>query len=145
MQFCTLGLIFLLSSSFAFAQGRAPAVEDFVGIEVEHPEQTPPGTEALFNFEKDMYRYEESQESEKNQKTNSQELTQKQNGSATNWPGTFALAFALGLPLVSWVLIMSHLRRKATEASVPNIRVFEDYKRERLARKTAEEEIKKAS
>ncbi len=40
----------LLFSVCAFAQGRKPAVEDFVGVESETYKKTPKGTEVLFNF-----------------------------------------------------------------------------------------------
>lgn len=146
MQFRALGFLFLLISTFSYGQGRAPAVEDFVGIEVEHPEQTPPGTEALFNFEKDMTRYEEAQaEAKLKPEGTGQPAIQQTAAPESNLAVTFGIAFVLGLPLVSWLLVMNHLRKKATEASATNIRVFEDYKRERQARKASEEEIRKVS
>lgn len=146
MQFRSLGLLILLFSTMTYAQGRKPAVEDFVGIEVEHPEQTPPGTEALFNFEKEITQYEDtlSQKEETQPQTTNQNL---QEPTPMNWPVTFGFAFIVGLPLVSWLFVMSHLRRKATEASATNIRVFEDYKRERQAasKKAQDEEVRKVS
>ncbi len=45
MYFRTLAFTLLVLSQVCYAQGRRPAVEDFVGIEVEHPENTPQGTE----------------------------------------------------------------------------------------------------
>ncbi len=142
MQFRTLGFLLLLTSTVVYGQGRAPAVEDFVGIEVEQPEQAPPGTEALFNFEKDINRFEEAKAAAPAQ---TQNVAQEQLSQKTNFAATFGIAFVLGLPLISWLMIMSHLRKKASEASAPNIRVFEEYKRERQARKSSDEDIRKAS
>lgn len=44
-------LVFTFLFSFAVsAQGRKPAVEDFVGVETEGYKKTPKGTEVLFDF-----------------------------------------------------------------------------------------------
>lgn len=45
-----MAIIFTLVFSTAFGQGRAPAVEDFVGVETEGYMPTPEGTEVAFNF-----------------------------------------------------------------------------------------------
>lgn len=143
MSFRTLGFILLVASQLCFAQGRGPAVEDFVGIEVEHPEATPQGTESLFNFEKDMTKFEQNKGKQLDASKESPALSKEQG------PGTFtttiAIAFLIALPLMIWFLMMNHLRSKAAVESASNIEVLEKYRRQREEAKKAQEDIKKAS
>ena len=46
----TLILSFTLLAISFLTEARKPAVEDFVGVETEYYQETPQGTEVLFNF-----------------------------------------------------------------------------------------------
>lgn len=142
MYFRTLGFILLVVTQVSFAQGRKPAVEDFVGIEIEHPEATPQGTENLFNFEKDMTSFVEK----KGQPLNSNKIDTSFHASAPS-PLTAGLAlfFLIGLPMIIWFMVMNHLKQKAHVQSASNIEVLEKYRRERQEAKKAQEEFKKVS
>jgi hypothetical protein len=142
MYFRTLGFIFLITTQFSFAQGRGPAVEDFVGIDIEQPEGTPQGTEGLFNFEKQMDKFEKTKD-RPTAKTSANEIfeAKEPNGVTT----AITIAFILGLPGLIWFLMMNHLRQKAQVESASNIEVLEKYRREKLEAKKSVEEIKKAS
>lgn len=143
MSFRILGLILLVACQLSFAQGRGPAVEDFVGIEVEHPEATPQGTESLFNFEKDMTKFEQDKGKQLDASKKPTALSQQQGpGSFTT---TIAIAFLITLPLIIWFLMMNHLRSKAAVESASNIEVLEKYRRQREEAKKNQEDIKKAS
>lgn len=143
MFFRTLGFMLLVLTQVAFAQGRGPAVEDFVGIEIEHPEGTPQGTEGLFNFEKDMDQFEKT----KGQAFSSAKTDTSAPASQGPSPVTTAVTFTfvLGLPAFIWFLMMNHLRQKAHIESASNIEVLEKYRRERQEAKKAQEEFKKVS
>lgn len=143
MFFRTLGLMLLVTTQLANAQGRGPAVEDFVGIEIEHPEGTPQGTEGLFNFEKDMDKFEQT----KGQAFNSTKTDTSSPASSAPSPVTAAVTFGfiLGLPALIWFMMMNHLKQKAHVASASNIEVLEKYRRERQEAKKVQEEYKKAS
>lgn len=140
MLFRTLTIIFILMGQLAFAQGRKPAVEDFVGIEVEHPEATPQGTESLFNFEKDIKTFEDQKQQTK--------LEAKKSSSSSNsvgFSGLLGIIFILSVPSIIWVMIMGHLKNKAQSESASNIEVLENYRRQREVAKKVEEEQRKAS
>ncbi|GEM_PF-1135484 len=150
-QFSTLLILFtLFSSQVVFSRG--PAVEDFVGIEVEEPTNTTPqGTEVLFNFEKEIKTHV-AQNSDLNGKglvvkmpsetsiITSSSPTDSYSMGATTMMG---ILFILSLPLVSWLFVMNHLRKKAGAAAGANIAVLDQYRKNREQSKT--EEIKKAS
>lgn len=138
MVFRTLGLLILLISTASYAQGRRPAVEDFVGIEVDQPQVLPQGTESLYNLEQDINKIE----AKKNQtaKTTPSEIAPSQPFSTG---AIFGISIFLGLPLVVWFLVMGHLKKKASLESASNIEVLEKYRRER--EKKSEESIRKAS
>jgi hypothetical protein len=142
MYFRTLGLILLMVSQLSFARGRGPAVEDFVGIEVEHPEGTPQGTEGLFNFENDIHKFEKVK-SQFNQTVKPQVTSQAEGPSDT--ATTVVIFFVLGLPGIIWFLMMHHLRQKAHLESASNIAVLETYRKNRQDAKKAQEEFKKVS
>jgi hypothetical protein len=143
MSFRILAFILLAISQLGFAQGRGPAVEDFVGIEVDHPEDTPQGTEGLFNFEKDITKFEKNKSKPLNAGKTQQ--TSIENQGPGNITTTIAIAFLVGLPLMIWFLIMNHLRSKAAVESASNIEVLEKYRRQREESKKTKEEIRKAS
>ncbi len=143
MYFRTLALIFLFASQAVFAVGRGPAVEDFVGIEVDHPEGTPQGTEGLFNFEKDITKFDTKKDSQATQTMKS--VSAPKNESPTDLITAIALAFIFGLPGIIWFFMMNNLRQKAHIESASNIEVLEKYRRERQEAKKAEEASKKAA
>ena len=135
MSFRTLGFMLLIITQVAFAQGRKPAVEDFVGIEVDQPEGTPQGTEGLFNFEKDIDKFEHTKGSSSGVVTAVNTKTQDSSDLTT----------ALVIAFMIWFLMMSNLRQKAKIESASNIEVLEKYRRERQEAKKAEEAFKKSA
>jgi hypothetical protein len=139
MIFRSLALCFLiLFSAVSFAQGRKPAVEDFVGIEVEESKVAPQGIESLYNLEQDIERIEA-------QKNNPQKRPEVTKEASFEWSVStvFTLSMALGLPLIVWFLVMSHLRKKASIESASNIEILEKYRKER--EKKSEESVRKVS
>lgn len=137
MQFPVLGLILIFITSLAFAQGRKPAVEDFVGIDIEHPETTPHGSDSLFNLEQDINQIKNSHEAPK--------IASEQPIEHFNWKTILGAAFILSMPLVSLVFVMRHLRRKATLESESNLKILENYRKERQTSKSRDTSTKKAS
>jgi hypothetical protein len=132
----------LISSTLAWGVDRKPAVEDFVGIEVDHPESTPQGTDSLVNLEKDIQTiHAEAYTSvktspKKTEFSSSVELP----WSVTNIVSVFML---MTLPLFVWFVVMNRLRKKASVESASNVEVLEKYRRDReLARKREESERK---
>jgi hypothetical protein len=138
MFFRSLGLCLLLISTFSFAQGRKPAVEDFVGIEVEEALVTPQGTESLYNLEQDLNRIEAKNKPKI-------QAPSEVNPAETNYgpSAIFGFSMVLGLPLVIWFLMMGHLKRKASAESASNIEVLEKYRKER--ERKSEKSARKAS
>lgn len=139
MIFRTLGLCLLLFSAVSFAQGRKPAVEDFVGIEIEEAHVTPQGTESLYNLEADMNRLEEKK------KNPPAKITAEITAPAKPWSKStlFGISLVVGLPLLMWLMVMSHLKKKASVESASNIEVLEKYRKER--ERKVEESIRKVS
>ncbi len=131
------GLIFLMISMTSFASGRKPAVEDFVGIEVDQPEVVPQGTEALYNLEQDLSKIEK--------KNQNHEKKISAHTPSKNWNITivFGVSTLFGLPLMVWFLVMAHLKKKASVESASNIELLEKYRKER--EKMSAETKKKAS
>jgi hypothetical protein len=138
MTFRSLALIIVIYSSFAAAQGRRPAVEDFVGIEVEESKVAPQGTESLYNLEQDLQKIETNKNKPDNSKTKFTTQSKTLSGMAT-----LGISLILGLPLVVWYLVMSHFKKQASIESASNIAVLEKYRQER--EKKSEENIKRAS
>lgn len=134
----TLGITVLFFSALAYGQGRAPAVEDFVGIEVEENQVAPQGTESLYNLEQDIKVIESQKDAPP------KPIVQEQ-PKQTTWSATTILAISLGvgLPLAVWFLMMSRLKKKASIESASNIEVLEKYRKEREKKVTEAE--KKAS
>jgi hypothetical protein len=107
LVFFALTLTLTATGSYA----RGPAVEDFVGIESETPDVTPEGTEALFNFEQDVAMYQ-NQPAKKSEAVIVHHPSSKMGQQTQSWPvsawlGVFVI---LGLPVVTWLLTMRHLR-----------------------------------
>ncbi|MBA2405422.1 MAG: hypothetical protein H0V66_11670 [Bdellovibrionales bacterium] len=142
MYFRTLGFILLMVTQVGFAQGRKPAVEDFVGIEIEHPEGTPQGTEGLFNFEKEITKFEEVKPQPAKPTVASTSFTADGPGVVTT---ALTVALILGLPGLIWFFMMNHLRQKAQVESASNIEVLEKYRRDRQEAKKAEQTYKKSA
>jgi hypothetical protein len=138
MPLRTLIIICLLISTSLFAAGRRPAVEDFVGIEFEQKQVLPQGTESLYNLEQDI----QSIENQK-RKTNVQKISQGEKSDGWSITVIFGMTVAIGLPMIIWFLMMSHLKRKASLESASNIEVLEKYRKER--EKKTQESIKRVS
>lgn len=138
MRFRTLGFLIILVSTVSYAQGRKPAVEDFVGIEMDQPQVLPQGTESLYNLEQDMNKLEAS-------KRPTLDTTVAENSTSGFNPTSiiFGVSIFLGLPLVVWFLVMAQLRKNAAIESASNIEMLEKYRKER--EKKNETSIKKAS
>lgn len=139
MMFRSLVLVFFLAPCAVFSSGRSPAVEDFVGIEIEQTRVAPTGNEVLFNLEKDIAQIE----SQKNKPK--KPLVKNRNSEPRDWEGATLLGFAalLVFPLSVWFLIMSYFKKKASEESVSNIEVLENYRKER--ERKSQENIRKVS
>jgi hypothetical protein len=137
LYFILIGVFFASNMTIAQAKDRKPAVEDFIGIEVEGSKTTSYGDESLFNLEQDM---DKIKFSNKNENITQTEFIRKKNID----PITFiAITFSLSLPFVIWFTVMSHLRKKAQIENMNNIEVLEKYRKTR--EKTNEDRIKKAS
>lgn len=127
MVFRTLGLCLLLFSTVSFAQGRKPAVEDFVGIEIEEAQVTPQGTESLYNLEADLNRLEEKNKNPPT-KVKAEKIAPSKPWSKSTM---FGISLVVGLPLLLWLIVMSNLKKKASIESASNIEVLEKYRKER--------------
>jgi hypothetical protein len=136
MKLHYIALGFLVLTTLAYAQGRKPAVEDFVGIEVDESGLAPQGTEGLFNFEKEITTYAGA-----DQPSTKGHWVSSPKSSASSYMG---FAFLLGLPALSLFLVMNRFRQKAKLENASNIEVLEKYRREREEKKS-KEEYKKAS
>ena len=137
MAFRTLGFLIVLLSTVAYGQGRSPAVEYFVGIEVDQPQVLPQGTESLYNLEQDMNKLEASKSPAPNL------IAPEESASFNPTSIIFGVSIFLGLPLIVWFLIMAQLRKMAAIESASNIEMLEKYRKER--EKKNETSIKKAS
>ncbi len=140
MTFPTLGLLFLLLSTAAMAQGRKPAVEDFVGIDVEESRVAPQGSESLYNLEQDVGRI---QAGKKEAPAVAPKTTQSAESGFPMKVLMLALALGLGLPLSVWFMIMANVKKKASLESASNIELLEKYRRER--EKKSEDQVRKVS
>ncbi len=140
MRFHTLALILMFFSQLSFSQGRKPAVEDFVGIEVEHSEAAPQGTENLFNFEKDMNKFQKT-----GPEASSSSVEASSAGTSSDPMRYFGLFTLLALPGVLSFLVMNSMKKKAKEESLSNIKVLEEFRRQKQESKKSEDDIKKAS
>lgn len=146
MHFRILGLALLLLSNLTLAApGRAPAVEDFVGIEVDQIPSSP-SDENLFNLEQDLGKIEVAGKSGPIEvaATPTSRIAAPEE---TPWSFSKVLAvlFILSLPLISWLHVLNHMRNKASVESASNIEVLEKYRLEREQTKNKKDDIKKAS
>ncbi len=143
MHFRTLIIAGLLVSGMTWAQGRKPAVEDFVGIEIEHPETTPQASESLVNLEKDIQTI--NAEAYTSVKTNTRKFAEPDAPTPWSVTNTVAIVMLISLPFMTWLMVMNRLRKKATAESASNVEVLEKYRKERELAKKKEESIRKAS
>src|SRR5690606_28999257 len=127
MVFRTLGIGLLLISTLSYAQGRKPAVEDVVGIEIEEAHVVPHVSEVLFNLEQDLNRIDDQKM--KIVEVPETTISQEEKGSALS--SVMGISIVMGLPLIIWFLLMGHLKKKASAESVSNLEVLEKYRRER--------------
>lgn len=118
------------------SEARKPAVEDFIGIEVEESKTVPRGSEVLFDLEQDIHKIQ-------NNKNTQNENKISKNDSETFSNAFWGILFAMMLPAIIWFSIMNHIRKKATLETASNIEVLERYRRER--EKKSEENSRKAS
>jgi hypothetical protein len=149
MKFHTLALVCLvLSANVMAAPGRSPAVEDFVGIEIDEPKTSPADQGSLVNLERDLQELEkiEAKAYVANAVT-PKEHVMAQDNQFIQWNVTNLVAWTLlfGLPLLSWFMAVSHLRKKASIENASNIEVLEKYRRERERARKKEEEYRKVS
>ncbi len=124
MIFQVFFLVFGFILNCGAAPGRAPAVEPFMEIEVQQKTERSLGNEVLFNLE---------QNSTNNKTTRSVSPSDTQINLFTTWNFSTALGLIiiLGLPLLSWFLVMNHLREKAQEQSASNIQILSKYREEK--------------
>jgi hypothetical protein len=137
MIFRVLAIILILASQVSFAQGRKPAVEDFVGIEVEEPEKAPQGTEVLFNFEKDISQFEDKKSNVTVNSSRAQE--------SIDFKIIATFFIIAGLPVMIWLLMINRLRKKAGEDIASNIKVLNNYRQQKEEAKKIQDDVKKAS
>jgi hypothetical protein len=138
MLFQTLAVSLFLVSSGIFAQNRSPAVEDFVGIEMEHKQVAPQGTESLYNLEQDLNKIQDQRPVTKI--SSAPKVLPTSGWSLTHY---MTAGFILGLPAMIWFMMMNHLKRKASVESASNIEVLEKYRKDR--EKKVSKDIRKAS
>jgi len=136
MKIQTLTILFFLFS-FPLSYARGPAVEDFVGVEMEGPDSPPQGTEGLINFEKEMNDFSSNQK-----KTTNPTMSSVQNSPSNSVSAYLGYAVILLLPLISWMMMLNHLKSQAREKNAANLQILENYRREKEKK---QEEIKKAS
>jgi hypothetical protein len=109
---------------------RSPAVESFVEIEV--------------NNSKDIYTSQSKSEVFFNFETDNQIKSKK----ASSFPfDTIHLIFllTLSLPIVSWLLVLNHLKAKAYRENVNNVQTLSNYKIKQEEKNNSENNYKKAS
>jgi hypothetical protein len=147
MYFRLFALTFFIIPGLCLgAPGRSPAVEDFVGIELDQTSPTPVGNQALYNLEQDVGKIAIVKTEVTVPKQSSDKILSLDN---TYWNISNILGFIiiLSLPLISWAMVLNHLRNKASEKSAPNIQVLANYKKERelLQNQKKDNQNKKAS
>lgn len=148
MQFRWVGLTLLLVSTTLWSQGRKPAVEDFVGIEVEQTAAQDPSktSENLYNLEQDMNKVRIITTTPTASNVPTIKVVPNRESTPTLPISALAGFLALlTLPLLSWFFMMRHLKNKASIENANNIEILEKYRQERLKNQKAKEDIKKAS
>jgi len=144
MPFRDLALFILFLSGIAMAQGRKPAVEDFVGIEVEQVERT--GTDTLVNLENDVQKIEIVQSAGPKQFEAGTDYSKHGNDESPWGPlSVIGLIFTIALPVLSYLMLMHHLRKKASIESASNVELLEKYRKQREQSKKLDEDNRHAS
>lgn len=132
-------LCFLVVNSQSLL-ARGPAVEDFVGVEVEETHRTPHGAELLYNLERDMSLIAKI-DAPPAQTTTAQNYQNK----AWTTSAIFTLVTLLGLPLLIWSGLMSYFRKKSAQEHASNIEILESYRKQKGSTEEAKEETRKVS
>ena len=132
-------LCFLLVNSHTLL-ARGPAVEDFVGVEVEENHRTPHGAELLYNLERDVSLIAKIDVPETKTAT-----SQSYQNKAWSTSAVFTLVTLLGLPLLIWSGLMSYFRKKSAEEHASNIEILENYRKQKESSAETKEENRKVS
>lgn len=121
-------LIFSLSllSFNLFANGRSPAVEDFVGVEPEGYVPAQKGAEVLFNFSQNL--------------TETSQSIMDQNLMIFGVVALFIL-----LPVGVWIGISQTMKNKTADSDHSNVHQLNDYRNRRSTDQNNDDDIKKAS
>src|SRR5690606_19895804 len=128
--------LLLLISSPSYARG--PAVEDFVGIEMQETPTHLHGAELLYNLEQDVNLIAQIENAP-------EQTTTKTQGQPWTTSALFALITLLGLPLFAWSIAMNYFRKKALAESAANIEVLENYRKQKMDTLEEEDEHRKVS
>lgn len=138
MNFRLFGLLILVfSMPLNAAPGRAPAVEDFVGIEVPEPAAIKGAQNVvLVNLEQDLKKIDAASSPKPQVKAATA-------ASGLGFMSILGIIFILGLPLVSWLAVIAHMRKRASTENASNIKVLEDYRKSR--EETSSRDKRKAS
>lgn len=117
--------VFALLLGLPHALARKPAVEDFVGIEPEQVDTTPPATQALYNFEKEISAYQAKPQAVIVHKTMPRVMPKASSAPAESfdgllWAGAF---FVLCLPGMTWLMMARRLRARAVSAEIVTLPV----------------------
>jgi hypothetical protein len=144
MPFRALIISVFILSGFSDAHARKPAVEDFVGVEVEQVEST--GNGPLVNLENDLQKIEIVQATAP-MVIEVKAPEGRVQVESTSWSTTalIALIFILALPVVAYLIVVGHLRQKASIEAKSNVELLEKYRKEREKTRRQEEEQRKAS
>ena len=125
-------MIFLIQIPLGFA--RKPAVEDFMGVEVEAPKSPDEKEGTMFNFERNQANPYGPPEQILNQTT--------QYNNKTNWTNVlFGLIFVIGMPVSLWLVMISRLKKKMPISESDNLESLEKFKE----KKQKKDSIRKAS
>lgn len=128
-----------LTSVFA----RGPAVEDFVGVDIEQPDLTPAGTHALFNFEQELTEVKADQAPTQAVITKTELKAASAASETSPWSQWLGIVVILALPVVTWSLTMRHLNKRTEEVLPDNVAIFPVKAKEKAP--AANDDIKKAS
>ncbi len=136
-------VLLLITLSFSTAIARGPAVEDFVGIEIEQPDLTPTGTHALFNFEQELTEVKAEQAPTQAVISKTDLKAASPTSESSPWAQWFGIVVILALPVVTWSLTMRHLNKRTEEVLPDNVAIFPVKPKEKVA--ASNDDIKKAS
>lgn len=136
--------VFVLSAlTLSTASSRGPAVEDFVGVEIEQPDLTPAGTHALFNFEQELTEAKTEPSTAQAMITKTPLRAAAPASETSPWAQWFGIIVILALPVVTWSLTMRHLNQRTEEVLPDNVAIFPVRSKDKMASES--DDIKKAS